>query len=121
MGRVGVSDALLGPALFVISLGGAVGARLSARFSGLRFRFVATMCMVGALLGVLCGVGQSALLMCIGGFAANFCSDVLEVHTDAILNDRFPSSQRSTLLSVASLVFSLVMIVLSPLAGMIFG
>lgn len=118
---VGVSNTLLGPALFVISLGGAVGARLSAQLSGLRFRSAAIMCMGGALLGVLFGVGQSALLMCIGGFAANFCSDALEVRTDAILNERFPSSQRSTLLSVASLVFSLVMIVLSPLAGLAFG
>jgi len=65
-------------------------------------------------------MGNSAAGMCLGGFTANLCSDLLEVRTDAILNDRFPSSQRSTLLSVASLMFSLVMIVLSPLAGMIF-
>lgn len=119
--RVGVSDALLGPVLFVISLGGAVGARTSARISCWSFRRTAAVCMIGTLLGVLSGVGRSAVLMCIGGFAANLCSDLLEVRADAILNDRFPSGQRSTLLSVASLVFSLVMIVLSPLAGMIFG
>lgn len=119
--QVGVSDALLGPVLFVISMGGAVGARASARISCWSFRRAAAVCMIGTLLGVLSGIGCSAALMCFGGFAANLCSDLLEVRTDAILNDRFPSSQRSTLLSVASLVFSLVMIVLSPLAGMIFG
>lgn len=119
--QAGVSDTLLGPVLFVISLGGAVGAQASAQVFHWKFRSAAAVCMIGTLLGGLSGIGCSAALMCIGGFAANFCSDLLEVRTDAILNDRFPSAQRSTLLSVASLVFSLVMIVLSPLAGMIFG
>jgi len=118
--RVGVSNVLLGPALFVISLGGAVGARLAAKTFRWSFRRAAGVCLLGVLAGILCGIGRSAALMCVGGFVANLCSDLLEVRADAILNDRFPSSQRSTLLSVASLVFSLVMIVLSPLAGMIF-
>lgn len=117
----GVSNAFLGPALFVISLGGAVGARLAAKTFRWSFRRAAGVCLMGVLVGVLCGIGRSPALMCVGGFAANLCSDLLEVRADAILNDRFPSSQRSTLLSVASLVFSLVMIVLSPLAGVVFG
>ena len=121
LGRVGVSDILLGPALSGISLGGAVGARLAVKIARWSFGCAAGTCMLGALLGVLGGIGHSAVWMCVGGFVANLCSDLLEVRTDAILNERFPSGQRSTLLSVASLVFSLVMIVLSPLAGMIFS
>lgn len=58
--------------------------------------------------------------MCVGGFVASLLSDVVELLSDAALNARFPFAQRSTLLSMASLVFSLVMIALSPLAGWIF-
>lgn len=58
--------------------------------------------------------------MIAGGFAANVFDDLLQVRTDALLNDQFPSSQRATLLSVSSMCFSLVMIVLSPLAGAFF-
>jgi len=121
LGRAGLPDVLLGPALFIISLGGALGARLAVKMARWSFRRSAVVCLLGVLLGVLGGTGHSAAWMCIGGFVANLCSDLLEVRTDAILNDRFPSSQRSTLLSVASLMFSLVMIVFSPLAGMIFS
>lgn len=119
--RVGVSDILLGPALFIISMGGVLGAGISEKTYRWGFRRVAAACTAGVLLGVLSGTGQNAVFMSLGGFAANLCSDLLEVRTDAILNSRFPSGQRSTLLSVASLMFSLVMIVLSPLAGMLFG
>lgn len=118
--RAGLDGALLGAALFAVSMGGAAGARLAARLSGQSYGWAAMLCMCGVALGALGGMSESALLMCIGGFAANLCSDLLEIRTDALLNERFASGQRSTLLSVASLVFSLVMIVLSPLAGLLF-
>lgn len=118
--RAGVSGALLGPAMFAISMGGAFGARISSRLGKWKFSGVALLCVGGALLGAAFGMGNRALLMCVGGFGANLCSDLLEVRVDAMLNEAFPSAQRSTLLSVASLVFSLVMIVLSPLAGLVF-
>lgn len=118
--RAGVSGAALGPALFAISMGGAVGARLAVRISHWSYRRMFALSAAGAAFGVACGAGMNALWMCAGGFIASLSGDLLEVRTDAALNERFPSSQRSTLLSVASLVFSLVMIVLSPLAGMLF-
>lgn len=37
--------------------------------------------------------------------------------TDARLNAMIPSQRRATLISVSSMTFSLVMIVLSPLTG----
>lgn len=39
----------------------------------------------------------------------------------AILQNRFPSEQRATLLSMESFTFSVIMMVLSPLAGVIFS
>lgn len=118
--RAGVGEAMLGPALFIISLGGAIGARLSARLH-MKYARALILCGCGAAFGAFCGVSSLPIVMCAGGFAANLCSDLLEVRTDALLNERFPSGQRSTLLSVASLVFSPVMIVLSPLAGLFFA
>ena len=74
---------------------------------------------------VLCGVliehTDIAVLMTLGGFVAA-CSDAaLQVRTDAILQEMFPSEQRATLISVESFTFSMIMIVLSPLAGIVFS
>lgn len=117
----GVSNTLLGPMLFAVSLGGAIGARLVVKFSHWKYWQMSILCVAGVIIGVFCGVSGLSIFMCIGGFVANLCDDMLQVRTDAILNDRFPSAQRATLISVESLCFSVVMIVLSPLAGCFFG
>ena len=117
----GISNVILGPLLFLISLGGAIGAGLVTKVSGWSYRKLSIVCDAGILIGAISGISGFPVFMCIGGFIANLCDDMLQVRTDAILNDRFHSSQRATLLSVASLTFSVVMIVLSPVAGWIFS
>lgn len=114
-------DVLLGPALFGISLGGAVGAKLTVKFSGWKYRGLYVFCLAGVTGGLICGLSGSVAVMCAGGFFAGFCDNLLEVRTDALLNERFPSSQRATLISVSSLCFSCVMIVLSPVIGYLFS
>ena len=52
---------------------------------------------------------------------AAFADDALQVRTNAILQDMFPSEQRATLISMESFTFSVIMIVLSPLAGLFFA
>ena len=47
--------------------------------------------------------------------------DAFQLLTDARLNGMVPSHRRATLLSVSSLLFSVVMLVLSPLAGALWG
>ena len=47
--------------------------------------------------------------------------DALQVRTDAILQEMFPSEQRATLISMESFTFSVIMIVLSLLAGIVFS
>ena len=56
-------------------------------------------------------------------FTVNVISsdDALQVRTDAILQEMFPSEQRATLISMESFTFSMIMIVLSPLAGIVFS
>lgn len=117
----GVSDSLLGPALFFISMGGSIGAGLVIKFKNWKYWKLFALCVSGILAGILCTASHLPLLMCIGGFTANLCDDLLQVRTDAFLNDQFPSSQRASLLSVSSLCFSMVMIILSPVAGYFFS
>jgi len=116
----GLKTAYLGPALFVMSLGGALGARLSLRFEKAGYARLYALCLGGVVLGFMMGASGMPLVMIAGGFGAGMFDDLLQVRTDALLNDQFPSSQRATLVSVSSLCFSLVMIGLSPLAGWFF-
>lgn len=61
------------------------------------------------------------LMMTIGGFVAACNDDALQVRTNAVLQELFPSEQRATLISMDSFIFSMIMIVLSPLAGFWFS
>lgn len=117
----GLPDSLLGPGLFLVSMGGAIGARLAVKVTNWIYWHLSALCAAGVLTGILCELNSLPLLMCMGGFLLNLSDDLLEVKTDAVLNDRFPSSQRATLISVSSLCFSVVMILLSPVAGYLFS
>lgn len=117
----GLPDALLGPALFFMGLGGAAGARLILRCKSWSYGRVFAVsaitvagCVSAALLPVLA-------VMIAGGFLAALCDNFLEVRSDVRLNEMVPAGQRATLISVSSLCFSGVMIVLSPLFGMVFS
>ncbi|MBQ7785633.1 MAG: MFS transporter [Clostridia bacterium] len=117
----GLPGAYLGPALFVIGLGGVLGARLAVGFAKTGYRRLVLLSLCGTALGLLLVLSDVPLLMCLGGFFAAAMDDLLQIRTDAKLNDMFPSAQRATLVSVSSLCFSVVMVVLSPLAGLLFG
>ena len=100
-----------------IELGGVTGARLALPLSRLPYRAAGLLCGLGTLAGLLLPLSGSVLQMAAGGFLAVVCDDAFQTLTDARLNNRFPSDQRATLISVSSMCFSLVMIALSPLAG----
>ena len=72
------------------------------------------------MLGVFIEHSGIYLWMMIGGFIAAMGDDALQVRTNAILQDMFPSDKRATLTSIESFTFSVIMIVLSPLAGIVF-
>lgn len=118
--EVGMAGGLLGPALFIIGMGGAVGARFAAKLRGWRYRRVWLLTAVGTLLCTGLSLLHSWYLMLACGFCAALLDDLLEVCTDVRLNAAVPSAQRATLISVASLCFSLVMIGLSPALGWLF-
>lgn len=113
----GLPTEWLGLGLFAVTMGGAVGAKAVTAVAKWDYRRVAVFCMLGIAGGLMLSLHGAPLVMILGGFMGNLFDDLLQVRTDALLNERFPSAQRATLVSVSSLTFSLVMILMSPLMG----
>ena len=116
----GISDMALGVALFIIELGGVAGAKLILKAKKVRYARLFIICTCGVLAGILLEHTSIAALMTLGGFISSMADDALQIRTDAKLQDSFPSEQRATLISISSFTFSVIMIVLSPLAGYFF-
>lgn len=116
----GISNWFLGVALLTMELGGVVGSKLIVRFKRVRYIYLFIICTVGVLTGVMLEHTGSVIPMVLGGFISSLCDDAIQIRTDAKLNDMFPSEQRATLVSISSFTFSVIMIILSPLAGYFF-
>ena len=116
----GIPEWGLGIALLFMELGGIVGSRLILRFTKLKYKhvFIITVLFVSA--GLLAEHSPFYIIMILGGFLSALGDDALQVRTNALLQNMFPSEQRATLTSMESFTFSVIMIVLSPLAGFIF-
>ena len=117
----GISNWMLGPALFIMELGGVLGARLIVKAKKARYVSVFIVCTIGVLTGVLLEHTAITFIMVIGGFISAMADDAIQIRTDAKLQDMFPSEQRATLISISSFTFSVIMIVLSPIAGYFFS
>lgn len=117
----GLPEAVLGPVLFVMGMGGAAGAALVVKSRDLPYKKALRISALGV--GVCFCVALTGWVpaMILAGFSSAVLDDFLEVRTDVILNGMIPSGQRSTLISVSSLCFSLIMIVLSPVLGAFFS
>lgn len=115
----GLNDALLGPALFVMGLGAAFGAKAAGFFPKLKYKKYIIISSIGVIFAFAMIFTELPYVMILGGFAGSFFDDFIEVRTDIILNEMIPSEQRATLISVNSFMFSLVMIVMSTLMGSI--
>lgn len=115
----GLSDALLGPALFVMGLGAALGAKAAGYFPKWKYRKYIVISGIGVTFAFAMIFTGLPYAMILGGFIGSFSDDYLEVRTDIILNEMIPSEQRATLISVNSFMFSLIMIVMSTLMGSI--
>lgn len=98
----------------VISCAGAVFSEKIFRKLGNKTALAATL-GIGA--GLLCYGFQNMVFAVIGFSIAGFCNSVLyPVHSE-LLNRLIPSEQRATLISVDSMFFSIGMILMFPLAG----
>lgn len=113
--------ALLGPALFVLELGGGLAGLLTNKLDRLSYPKAVALTGAGVLLCAFAARGTRLSVLTASGFMAGFLDDSLELVSDKRLNDRFPSAQRATLISVSSMIFSVFMIPLSPIFGMWFS
>ena len=121
--------ALLGPALFVLGLGGGLAGLAAGPLDRLPYWKAAALAGTGAALCALASRGTLLPVLMASGLAAGMLDDALQLVSDKRLNSRFPSAkrlnarfpsaQRATLVSVSSMAFSLFMIPLSPLFGWI--
>lgn len=117
----GIPNWLLGAALLFMQAGGIFGAKAILKAGRARYRAVFIACLSAIMFAL--ALEHTALypLMTLGGFIAAFADDALQARTDALLHEMFPSEQRATLVSIESFTFSVIMIVLSPLAGIFFA
>lgn len=117
----GMPNLALGFALFFMEMGGILGAKIILKCKRMRYRNVFAVTALLVLGGVLVEHSGMYLVMTAGGFIAALSDDALQVRTNTLLQDMFPSEQRATLISIESFTFSMIMIVLSPLAGILFS
>lgn len=110
----------LGFALLFMEMGGVIGSKLILKFPKLSYRRVFAVTLTFVLAGILAEHLPWYPIVAVGGFLSAIGDDALQVRTNAILQNMFPSEQRATLTSVESFTFSMIMIVLSPLAGFAF-
>ena len=117
----GLPDAMLGPALFFMGLGGAAGARLILHCKSWSYGRVFAVSAITVAGCVAAAILPVPAVMVFGGFLSALFDNFLQVRSDVRLNEMVPAGQRATLISVSSLCFSGVMIVLSPLFGLLFS
>ena len=103
-----------------MEMGGIVGSKLILKLTKIRYKWIFALSLLFVLTGLLTEHSSVYLIMTLGGFIAAIGDDALQIRTNAILQDMFPSQQRATLTSVESFSFSVIMIILSPLAGILF-
>ena len=119
--EAGISKWTLGIALFVMELGGILGAKLILKAKKIRYRKIFMICTCIVLSGIYLEHTGIIILMVLGGILSAMADDALQIRTDAKLQEMFSSENRATLLSMSSFTFSVIMIVLSPLAGFFFS
>lgn len=111
---------ILGPALLFMELGGIVGSKLILRFPEIKCRRMFIIAGMLVTAGILAEHSALYPVMALGGFIAAMGDDAMQVRTNSVLQEMFPSEQRATLTSFESFSFSVIMIFLSPLAGWFF-
>ena len=117
----GIPDWILGPLLFIMSMGGILGALAARKVKKTTLGKLFIFCISLALIGLVSEFTGIWYVMTLGGFLTAFADDLIQIRSDIALNQMVPSEQRATLMSVNSFCFSVLMIFMSPLAGFVFS
>ena len=117
LSALGVTTAWLGLPVMLFTASRMAGVALGERLPrvGLRRLFIITALCVG--FGTLCTGLCPVVPAVAGGMLAAGAMDLWILHQQRYLNDRFPSDQRATLISVNAMSYSLLMVAASPLTG----
>ncbi len=116
----GIPVRLLGGALLFMEIGGIVGSKLIIKLPKLSYKSVFIISSLLVLTGVIAEHSPMWQIMTLGGFLSAIGDDAIQVRTNAVLQDMFPSEQRATLTSAESFSFSVIMILLTLPAGALF-
>ena len=92
----GMSEWWLGLALLFIEMGGIVGSKLILKLPKLHYKWIFAISTLLVLTGVLAEHSPMYWGMILGGFIAAICDDALQVRTNVLLQNMFPSEQRAT-------------------------
>lgn len=117
----GANRWVLGPMLFITYLGGVFGSLAAEKVKHVKLVRIFLFSGIMVLAGAACAFTGYPWFMTLGGFVSAFSDDLIQIRSDVALNNMIPESSRATLISVNSFCFSIVMIVLSPLAGVVFA
>ena len=118
LSAAGVSTALLGVLTCLMEAGRPLGTWLSLRVRPRRLLSLYAGCAAAAGLCTV-AAGLAPLPLALAGSCGFAAMEMLwSLCSERRLNDAFPSDQRATLVSVDSLVYSLLMIPVSPLTGL---
>lgn len=112
--------AWIGIPLLLQRLSGAAGAFLGGRGGGPLRRAVFACGVLGGLGACLAGSPHAGIVI-LGACLAQVCEGFLEVRVSASVNREFPSSQRATMVSVDSMLYSILMVGVSPVLGGVSG
>lgn len=114
----GWPESWIGIPILVIPLGGVVGAWLASKRQISLWK-TTLICGIAGGVGTIFAGNGILLVAIVGAMVARICEGNFEIHVSEETNREFPSDQRATLISVDGMLYSLVMIVLSPITGFI--
>ena len=114
----GWPKAWIGMPILLIPLAGAIGDWIAAKNKSSLFRAM-LVCGIASGIGT-CLAGSKILMVTLSGACiARMCEGFSEIIVSENTNREFTSEQRATLVSIDSMFYSVLMVVASPLTGVI--
>ena len=112
----GWPESWIGIPMFVIPLGGVVGSWLASK-GKVNLKRAALLCGVFGGLGAVFAGNAIILVAIVGAMVGRICEGFFEILVSEETNHEFESDQRATMISVDGMLYSVLMIVLSPITG----
>ena len=112
----GWPESWIGIPMFVIPLGGVLGAYLASK-GKVSLLKSALLCGIAGGLGAIFAGNAVILIAIIGAMIGRISEGYFEILVSENTNQEFDSDQRATMISVDGMLYSVLMIVLSPITG----